>query len=170
MDQLRSWYLRNWSSGRRLSFRLMETGVSSKCFWSFLRFQGLLVHQWRNFWIYFKAGGYEDPKYWHDEAWAWVNFIDNKAPLYWEKSCWDLEPITRKMGRKEHLDLAGSVAHVSFYEASAYVPIGKGCRLPYRIWMGVLISPIFLGQSLGMGLNFSLFCHIQAFKSSSRRL
>ena len=35
---------------------------------------------------FIEAGGYEDPMYWHDEGWAWVKSLDNKAPLYWEKS------------------------------------------------------------------------------------
>jgi len=76
---------------------------------------------------FIEAGGYDDPKYWHDEGWAWVKSLDNKAPLYWEKynKIWTYYTLD---GRKP-LALVAPVAHVSFYEASAYAN-WKGYRLP----------------------------------------
>jgi ergothioneine biosynthesis protein EgtB len=76
---------------------------------------------------FIEAGGYEDPKYWHDEGWAWVKSLDNKAPLYWSKSdgAWTYYTLD---GRKP-LALAAPLAHVCFYEASAYAN-WRGCRLP----------------------------------------
>jgi ergothioneine biosynthesis protein EgtB len=76
---------------------------------------------------FIQAGGYEDPKYWHDEGWAWVKSLDNKAPLYWDNSddTWTYYTLD---GRKT-LALEAPVAHVSFYEASAFAS-WKGCRLP----------------------------------------
>jgi ergothioneine biosynthesis protein EgtB len=76
---------------------------------------------------FIEAGGYEDPKYWHDEGWAWVKSLANKAPLYWEKSDGDWTYYTLN-GRKP-LALAAPVAHVCYYEASAYAN-WRGCRLP----------------------------------------
>lgn len=76
---------------------------------------------------FMEAGGYENPKYWHDEGWAWVKSQDEMAPLYWEKidKVWTYYTLD---GRKP-IALAAPVAHVSFYEASAYAN-WKGLRLP----------------------------------------
>ena len=73
------------------------------------------------------AGGYEDPTFWHDEGWAWVQGQTVKAPLYWEKNgdSWFYYTLN---GLKA-VDREAAVSHVNFYEASAYAA-WKGFRLP----------------------------------------
>ncbi|RAI93885.1 ergothioneine biosynthesis protein EgtB [Algoriphagus yeomjeoni] len=76
---------------------------------------------------FIEAGGYANPTYWHDEGWAWAKELEIKAPLYWEQQdgAWfyftldGLKPII----------LDAAVAHVNFYEASAFAS-WKGMRLP----------------------------------------
>lgn len=76
---------------------------------------------------FMNQGGYENPIFWHDEGWTWVNSLEIKAPLYWEKKSSDWTYYTLN-GRK-NLDETAAVAHVNFYEASAYAN-WKGLRLP----------------------------------------
>ena len=76
---------------------------------------------------FINAGGYESPAYWHDEGWACANELKVKAPLYWEKKdgAWFYYTLD---GMKE-IDKKAAVAHVNFYEASAFAA-WKGMRLP----------------------------------------
>ncbi|MEB2775781.1 ergothioneine biosynthesis protein EgtB [Algoriphagus sp. D3-2-R+10] len=76
---------------------------------------------------FIQDGGYEDPTYWHDEGWAWANELEVKAPLYWEKKggAWFYYTLD---GLKP-IDKEAAVAHVNFYEASAFAS-WKGVRLP----------------------------------------
>lgn len=72
-------------------------------------------------------GGYKEPKYWHDEGWAWAKSLEIKAPLYWENkdSAWYYYTLD---GLKQ-IDLTAAVAHINYYEASAFAA-WKGARLP----------------------------------------
>ena len=76
---------------------------------------------------FMEAGGYETPKYWHDEGWAWAKSQVVKAPLYWENDSRNWTYYTLA-GRKA-FDADAPVGHVNFYEASAYAN-WKGKRLP----------------------------------------
>ncbi|MDN3203715.1 ergothioneine biosynthesis protein EgtB [Algoriphagus sediminis] len=74
-----------------------------------------------------ESDGYQNPKYWHDEGWAWVKRDKIDAPLYWEKR--DGKWTYYTLNGREEIDPKSPVAHVSFYEASAYA-MWKGLRLP----------------------------------------
>lgn len=77
---------------------------------------------------FINAGGYENPIYWHDEGWAWVNAnVEGKHPLYWEKKDEKWHYYTLD-GLKE-VNMVASVTHINFYEASAFAA-WKGLRLP----------------------------------------
>ncbi|PZX55384.1 ergothioneine biosynthesis protein EgtB [Algoriphagus ratkowskyi] len=76
---------------------------------------------------FMNAGGYDEPKYWHDEGWAWTKDLIVKAPLYWETKNQDWHYYTLE-GLKP-VDKESAVAHVNFYEASAFAA-WKGMRLP----------------------------------------
>ena len=76
---------------------------------------------------FIEDGGYEYFAWWHDEAFSWLQQNNITHPLYW-----------RKIDREWHqYTLAGLVplapqailAHISFYEASAYA-MWAGKRLP----------------------------------------
>lgn len=76
---------------------------------------------------FIEAGGYQNFKYWLDEGWSWIQNNKITAPLYWQKKdnqwfIYTLEGL-RPLVKEEIL------AHVSFYEASAFAA-WKGCRLP----------------------------------------
>jgi ergothioneine biosynthesis protein EgtB len=73
------------------------------------------------------AGGYQDFRYWHAEAWDWVKTNEVKSPLYWHDV--DGEWHTYTFRGLEPLHLHDSVMHVSYYEAYAYAS-WKGLRLP----------------------------------------
>ncbi|WP_192349886.1 ergothioneine biosynthesis protein EgtB [Algoriphagus sp. Y33] len=76
---------------------------------------------------FMEAGGYEEPTFWHDEGWAWTKELKVKAPLYWEKK--DEVWFYYTLDGMKPVDLAAAVAHVNFYEASAFAS-WKGERLP----------------------------------------
>ena len=71
--------------------------------------------------------GYEKPNLWLSEAWAWVQRMGAKAPLYWRD---DGSEFTLA-GRRD-IDWAAPVAHVSYYEADAFAR-WAGARLPTEV-------------------------------------
>lgn len=72
-------------------------------------------------------GGYDNPLLWHADGWEIKQRENWTAPLYWEKdgSKWWVYTFSGM----EPLDVTAPVAHVSFYEASAFAK-WKGARLP----------------------------------------
>jgi ergothioneine biosynthesis protein EgtB len=76
---------------------------------------------------FMEAGGYEDPKYWHDEGWAWTKELQVKAPLYWEKK--KVNWFYYTLDGLKPIEANAAIAHVNFYEASAFAA-WKGLRLP----------------------------------------
>jgi ergothioneine biosynthesis protein EgtB len=72
-------------------------------------------------------GGYQNHLFWLSEGWDWVNGLEEKVPLYWQKidDAW----FTYAFAGLEKLDLNEPVSHISFYEADAFAR-WKGLRLP----------------------------------------
>jgi len=77
--------------------------------------------EWREF---IADGGYREPTLWLSEGWDWVQREVIAAPLYWHG---DGTGFTLA-GRRE-LDWAAPVAHISYFEADAFVR-WAGARLP----------------------------------------
>jgi ergothioneine biosynthesis protein EgtB len=77
--------------------------------------------EWREF---MADGGYSTPTLWLSEGWDWLQRERIEAPLYWHD---DGSEFTLA-GRRE-IDLAGPVAHVSYFEADAFAR-WTGARLP----------------------------------------
>lgn len=73
------------------------------------------------------AGGYQNPEYWHDEGWAWVQKQEVKAPLYWHRIDNTWKQYT--LGGLIEINHECILCHVSFYEASAFAE-WKKMRLP----------------------------------------
>ena len=73
-----------------------------------------------------EAGGYEDERWWHPEAWQWLRLEQVAHPLFWERhgGAW----FWRGMFSLIRLPLAWPV-YVSQAEASAYAR-WRGARLP----------------------------------------
>ena len=92
---------------------------------------------------FIEAGGYGNFRYWHADAWRWIQQNDIMAPLYWQ----------RTDGRWHHYRLDGLQAvdpklplcHVSFYEAFAFAN-WKGVRLPTEFEWEVAAPRLQWGQ------------------------
>jgi len=76
---------------------------------------------------FIENGGYEDPIYWHSDAWQWLKDEDIKAPLYWKKVNGEWHRYT--LSGLVELDPSEVLLHVSYYEAAAFAN-WKGLRLP----------------------------------------
>ena len=76
---------------------------------------------------YMKNGGYDDFNFWLDEGWAWRQENNVACPLYWRQI--DGEWWHYTLSGMRRIDLDAQLAHISFYEASAYAN-WIGCRLP----------------------------------------
>lgn len=76
---------------------------------------------------FIESGGYAEVTLWLSDAWALLQEIEWRAPLYWRKvdGGWRIMTL---FGERD-LDLNEPVCHVSFYEAAAYAR-WKGKRLP----------------------------------------
>jgi iron(II)-dependent oxidoreductase len=72
-------------------------------------------------------GGYDDPRHWTEDAWAWRVEQDAQHPQFWIR---DGDGWTRRRyGRIEPLPDREPVQHVCWYEADAYAR-WRGARLP----------------------------------------
>ncbi|MBY9063690.1 ergothioneine biosynthesis protein EgtB [Sphingomonas yunnanensis] len=79
-------------------------------------------------WAAFIAdGGYQTPRWWLADGWAWVQREGVGAPLYWEQ----LDGMWTRFGLdgRRAIDPAAPATHVSFFEADAYAS-WAGARLP----------------------------------------
>jgi ergothioneine biosynthesis protein EgtB len=73
------------------------------------------------------AGGYQDPTYWHSDAWTWLQETGINSPMYWHfiDNGWH----RYSLGGLQDLPLDEPVTHISYYEAAAYADWCK-MRLP----------------------------------------
>ena len=76
---------------------------------------------------FIEQGGYENFRFWHSEAWDWVQKSNAKAPMYWYfiENKWH----NYTFNGLQIIDLYAPVAHVNFYEAFAFASWSKK-RLP----------------------------------------
>tara|TARA_R110000868_G_scaffold99106_13_gene272944 strand:- start:174 stop:1343 length:1170 start_codon:yes stop_codon:yes gene_type:complete len=72
-------------------------------------------------------GGYENPKYWLDDGWTWINTKKINKPLYWKKSENQWNHYT--LSGLQRINDDSILSHISFYEAQAYAN-WAGYRLP----------------------------------------
>jgi ergothioneine biosynthesis protein EgtB len=80
-----------------------------------------------NFLAFVESGAYQDFRFWHAEGWDWVQQHHIGAPLYWHKV--NGEWFNYTWQGLQPLQLSEPVAHISYYEATAYAA-WKGMRLP----------------------------------------
>lgn len=75
---------------------------------------------------FMSEGGYENPSYWHDEGWTWVQKEGVKSPLYWHNIEGNWHCYT--LGGLKKVPENSILSHVNFYEACAFAE-WKGKRL-----------------------------------------
>jgi ergothioneine biosynthesis protein EgtB len=76
---------------------------------------------------FIEAGAYSDFRFWHSDAWAWINDNDLKAPMYFHKIDGAWHRYT--LGGLQPIDPSDVMVHVNYYEAAAFAS-WKGMRLP----------------------------------------
>ncbi|MCA1762581.1 MAG: ergothioneine biosynthesis protein EgtB [Cryomorphaceae bacterium] len=76
---------------------------------------------------FMESGGYGDFRFWHADAWDWVNANGVDSPLYFHKVDGKWKRYTLAGLKDVKLDEA--LVHVSYYEAAAFAN-WKGRRLP----------------------------------------
>ncbi len=81
----------------------------------------------REYLKFVEAGGYEDPTYWHSDAWTWLQETSINSPMYWHfmDNGWH----RYSLDGLNMLSLDEPVTHISYYEAAAYADWCK-MRLP----------------------------------------
>lgn len=82
-------------------------------------------------------GGYDDPRHWLADGWAWRQANQITAPLYWARDGGGAGGPAGGWTRfgldgRRPIDPAAPVTHVSFYEADAYAS-WAGARLPTEV-------------------------------------
>ena len=79
-------------------------------------------------WAAFVAdGGYDDPRLWLSDGWAWRREAGVDAPLHWRRDDGGWSSFT--LAGRRPVDPAAPVTHISFYEADAFAS-WAGSRLP----------------------------------------
>lgn len=95
-------------------------------------------------WLEFiTAGGYQQPQWWHADAWDWCQSESITAPLYWRQRQGQWEQFS--LAGWQPLQAADPVAHISYYEAYAYAQ-WKGLRLPTEAEWEVASAQLDWGQ------------------------
>jgi len=92
---------------------------------------------------FIKSGGYDDPKYWLDDGWHWINTHAIKQPLYWILNNGEWYQYT--LSGLQKVDPDALLSHISFYEASAFA-FWKGMRLPTEFEWEVASKQLHYGQ------------------------
>lgn len=92
---------------------------------------------------FIEDGTYSDFNLWHDEAWAWLNENEIKAPLYWLKI--DGEWMNYSLTGLKPVEPNSTLKHISYYEAFAFAQ-WKGMRLPTEFEWEVACKKFEWGQ------------------------
>lgn len=92
---------------------------------------------------FINAGGYSNFRYWHAEGWEWVKATNARAPLYWHliNGRWHWYTLNGL----QPVEAARAVAHVNYYEASAFAQ-WKQLRLPTEAEWEVAANHLNWGQ------------------------
>ncbi len=84
---------------------------------------------WAQFLEFIDDGGYEDPRWWSEAGWAWVQRQARTAPRHVEQLRHGV--LVRRFGVLTQVPLAAPVTHVSCHEAEAWCR-WAGRRLPFE--------------------------------------
>ncbi|MEQ9414818.1 MAG: ergothioneine biosynthesis protein EgtB, partial [Cyclobacteriaceae bacterium] len=92
---------------------------------------------------FIEVGAYQNPKYWHSDAWAWINENKITQPLHWHQI--DNKWYRYALSGLRVLDGDEPVTHISFYEAYAFAE-WSGMRLPTEFEWEVASDQFTWGQ------------------------
>ncbi len=76
---------------------------------------------------FIESGGYENDKYWHDDAWIWLKKEKISKPMYWHKVDGSWHQYT--LAGLKKISPNNALCHISYYEAFAFAQF-KNLRLP----------------------------------------
>lgn len=85
---------------------------------------------WARFAPFAEDGGYDDPRWWSEAGWAWVQQFGRRAPRGVEQLCGGV--VLARFGRLVRAPAGEAVAHVSLHEAQAWCR-WAGRRLPLEV-------------------------------------
>jgi len=74
--------------------------------------------QWVQFVEFADDGGYDEPRWWSQAGWAWVERMQRRAPRYVEQM--GRAVLAQRAGQLQRVASAQAVAHVCWYEADAW--------------------------------------------------
>jgi ergothioneine biosynthesis protein EgtB len=95
---------------------------------------------------FIEEGGYRRPEFWLSDGWALAQSEDWQAPLYWEQKGSEWQIFTLR--GKRLIDTREPVAHVSYFEASAFAA-WAGKRLPTEFeWEAAAAAQPVVGNLL----------------------
>jgi gamma-glutamyl hercynylcysteine S-oxide synthase len=82
---------------------------------------------WAQYAEFVDDGGYDDPRWWTEDGWAWVRAQGRRAPRYVELFAGGV--LMHRMGRLVRVPSSQTAVHLSWYEADAWCR-WAGRRLP----------------------------------------
>ena len=77
------------------------------------------------------SGGYENPRWWSERGWAWLQETGHRAPQGWRRDA-DGQWLWRQLGRWQPLPPDVPVQHIRWFEADAFARWSGG-RLPTEV-------------------------------------
>jgi len=86
--------------------------------------------QWSQFVEFVDDGGYDEPQWWGDAGWKWVESQGRRAPRYVEQLSRGV--LVHRLGQVQRVASAQAVMHVGWHEAAAWCR-WAGRRLPTEV-------------------------------------
>lgn len=85
---------------------------------------------WAQYGEFVEDGGYDEPRFWSDDGWAWVQREGRRTPRHVDQMRQGV--LLRRFGRPMRVPMSQPVMHLSWYEADAWCR-WAGRRLPAEV-------------------------------------